>query len=89
MKEMCFLVKMMFFHVSLSYTFFILFDFQNQWLRIDMGEFYSVRFIALQGHPNTNSYVKTFYLKYSPDGWRWSIYGYNPPTSPYKVCSSI
>ena len=50
-----------------------------------MGEFYSITFVGIQGHPNTNSYVKSFYLKYSPDGWRWSIYGYNPPKTPYTV----
>jgi len=50
-----------------------------------MGEFYSVTFVGIQGHPSTNSYVKSFYLKYSPDGWRWSTYGYNPPKTSYAL----
>lgn len=59
--------------------------FQNQWMRIDLGEYYNVGYIGLQGHPGTVAYVKQFYLKYSPDGLRWSVYGYNPPSQSYKV----
>eukprot|EP00794_Sanderia_malayensis_P003261 gene3261-3742_t len=52
---------------------------KNQWFRIDLGEFYNVGFIGLQGHPSANSYVTSFYLKFSPDGNRWVTYGYTPP----------
>ena len=63
-------------------SFFFL---QNQWFRIDMGEMYSVKFVGLQGHPSQRSYVKSFYVKYSPDGFRWSTFGYNPPVADYQV----
>ena len=54
-------------------------------MRIDLGEYYTVGFIGMQGHPGTTAFVKQFYLKYSPDGLRWSVYGYNPPSQSYKV----
>ena len=58
---------------------------QNQFLRIDLGKEYNINSVGLQGKPNADVYVETFYLKFSMDNKRWSFYGQQISVPPYKV----
>lgn len=49
----------------------------HDYLQVDLGRVYHVCAVATQGNPNENEWTRTFKLKFSLDGSKWSVYQEN------------
>lgn len=49
----------------------------HEYLQVDLGRVFHVCAVATQGNPNQNEWTKTFKLKFSLDGSKWSVYQEN------------